>query len=80
MLASVVAPEFIELVFLGIGISGMYHGIDIDHPVYAMLFCDVVVAAVVTVVNVVALGELLSLGRFLAFEPKKAGMDSIVAP
>ena len=69
MLASVVAPEFIELVFLGIGISGMYHGIDIDHPVYAMLFCDVVVAAVATVVNVVALGEYFTLCRYFAGRP-----------
>jgi hypothetical protein len=33
MIASVIAPEFAEFILLLAGLTGMYQGIDIDHPV-----------------------------------------------
>ena len=38
MPASIIAPEIIEFPFLVFAMRAMYQGIEIDHPVFALLF------------------------------------------
>jgi hypothetical protein len=52
--ASMAMPELICLVFLLLGIYGMYQGIEIQHPLYAILFLDLIVTLFFTVVNMAA--------------------------
>ena len=49
-----VFPEFTNLTFLIIGVYTMYHGIEIYHPLYAILFVNLLIALSVTVVNISA--------------------------
>ena len=49
-----VIPEFINLTFLIIGVYTIYQGIEIHHPLYAILFVNLLVALFVTVVNISA--------------------------
>jgi hypothetical protein len=44
MKAIVVLPEFFNFGLLGIGLFQMYHGIEISHPVYTILFTNLCVA------------------------------------
>jgi hypothetical protein len=37
---SAVIPDFLGFFFLSFGIFGMYQGIEIGHPVYALLFSN----------------------------------------
>jgi len=46
-----VAPEFVNLIFLIIGVYAMYNGIEICHPLYAVLFLNLVIALAATVIN-----------------------------
>ncbi len=56
-----IAPEVINLVFLLLGIYGMYHGIEIHHPLYAILFFNLIVPLISTLINISVFG-------FLSFE------------
>jgi hypothetical protein len=49
-----VAPEFVNLIFLIIGIYGMQRGIEISHPLYAILFLNLITSLAVTLVNISA--------------------------
>ena len=49
-----VFPEFTNLTFLIIGVYTMYQGIEIYHPLYAILFVNLLIALSVTVVNISA--------------------------
>ena len=60
MILSVKVCELFDVVMLLVGLTGMYHGIDIDHPVYALLFCNIGFAFLVTIVNLASLGKLVS--------------------
>ena len=59
-LRNVKVCELFDVVMLLVGLTGMYHGIDIDHPVYALLFCNIGFAFLVTIVNLASLGKLVS--------------------
>ena len=48
-----VVPECINLFFLLIAIYGMYVGIEIHHPLYAIMFLDLIVALIFTLINIV---------------------------
>ena len=40
--------EFFEVPVLSLVIIGMYQGIEINHPIYALIFCDLVVCFIFT--------------------------------
>ena len=46
-------PEYVNFVILFIGIYGMYHGIEIQHPLYTVLFVNLNVACISSAVNIV---------------------------
>ena len=44
MEAFLVVPEFVNFILLTIGLLEMYQGIEIGHPIYAILFANLLVA------------------------------------
>lgn len=54
-LATAISLDVLELAILPFGIYVMYQGIEISHPIYAMLFANLIVPFAATVVNLVAL-------------------------
>jgi hypothetical protein len=59
----IIGPELINLVFLLLGIYGMYRGIEIQHPLYAILFCNLIVPLVSTIINLTVFG-FVSLEKY----------------
>ena len=55
-----VVPELFNLVFLILGIFGMYRGIEIQHPLYAILFFNLIVPLITSSINITAFGFLSS--------------------
>ena len=49
-------PEYVNCVFLFLAIYGMYHGIEIQHPLYAVLFVNLNVACFSSAVNIIGFG------------------------
>ena len=39
-----ILPECANFIFLLLGLYGMYHGIEIQHPLYAILFVNLIIA------------------------------------
>ena len=62
------APEVLDLILLAAGLIGMYRGIKIGHPVYSLLFTNLVFPFVATVVNVVTL-FVIPLSTWLRIAP-----------
>jgi len=56
-----VIPEFVNMAFLLLGIYGMYNGIEIQHPLYAILFCNLIVPLISSSINITGF-------EFLPFE------------
>ena len=53
-----VIPEFASLICLLSGIYGMFHGIEVCHPIYAVLFTNLVSALLSTILNLVLFTNL----------------------
>jgi hypothetical protein len=51
---AIIAPEYFNFIFLFIAIYGMYHGIEIQHPLYAVLFSNIVFPLLTTSIDIVA--------------------------
>ena len=49
-----VVPEYLNLVILLLAVYGMYQGIEIHHPLYAILFLNLIVPLLFTVVDIIA--------------------------
>lgn len=56
-------PEVFNTLLLVTGIFQMYHGIEISHPVYLVLFCNLLAAMFSSLIDVVAF-PVLSIGSF----------------
>jgi hypothetical protein len=54
MHVTLIIPELIYLLIFLLGIYGMYQGIEIQHPLYAVLFLNLLVPSTFTVVNIFA--------------------------
>ena len=48
-------PDIANLLFLTIGLFVMYNGIEIRHPIYAVLFVNILVAALSALINIVCI-------------------------
>lgn len=55
MKSSIVAPEIIEFPFLVFALRAMYQGIEIDHPVFALLFYNMSFALICSFANILTL-------------------------
>jgi hypothetical protein len=47
-----VMPEYFNLFFLSCGLYGMYQGIEISHPLYAVLFLNIVASLLTTMLSI----------------------------
>jgi hypothetical protein len=47
----------VEFAILLAGLVGMFRGIEISHPVFAALFCDLAVAFAMTAANLLSLAS-----------------------
>ena len=54
MKIGLVFPEFCNCLLLGIGLYEMYQGIEIGHPVYAILFSNLLVAFICSFIGIIA--------------------------
>ena len=52
--SSILAIEVIGFILLGMGVTGMYQGIEIAHPVYSFLFLNMCFNFAVTLLNLVS--------------------------
>jgi hypothetical protein len=52
--AIMIVPEYMNFVFLLSGIYGMYRGIEIQHPLYATIFLDLMIALFFTLLDMIA--------------------------
>ena len=53
-MVGLVWPEFCNCLLLGIGLYEMYQGIEIGHPVYAILFSNLLVAFIFSFIGIFA--------------------------
>jgi hypothetical protein len=49
-----VMPEYFNLFFLPCGLYGMYQGIEISHPIYAVLFLNLFASLLTTMLDILA--------------------------
>jgi hypothetical protein len=49
-----VVPEYFNLFFLSCGLYGMYQGVEISHPLYAVLFLNLTVSLISTMLDIAA--------------------------
>ncbi len=49
-------PELINIAFLLLGLYGMYRGIEIQHPLYAILFFNLIVPLITSSINIIVYG------------------------
>ena len=66
MKASIIAPEIIEFPFLVIALRAMYQGIEIDHPVFALLFYNLSFALICSAANICTL-PILHMETWIRF-------------
>jgi hypothetical protein len=57
-----VLPEFIDLTFLILGVIGMYQGIEISHPLYAVLFLNLIMPIIFSIVNIIGFTFMPQVG------------------
>ena len=65
---AVIFPEILDLVLLALGIGGLYNGTEIGHPVYSLLFANLIFPCFVTVINISAI-FFLPLQNWLRLAP-----------
>ena len=51
--ATLVAPEYLNFVVLLLAVYGMYQGIEIQHPLYSVLFLNLIIPLCLTVINII---------------------------
>ena len=60
----IIIPELINMAFLLLGIYGMYRGIEVQHPLYAVLFSNLIVALLSSIINTTVFG-FISLHQYI---------------
>ena len=61
-----VMPEYINLFFLTCGLYGMYQGIEIAHPLYAVLFLNLIVPLISSLLDI-AIFFFISTYKYIMF-------------
>ena len=59
-----VMPEYINMVLLSASMYGMYHGIEIKHPLYSVLFSNLFVSLATSVFNAIVF-TVMPLERYI---------------
>ena len=72
--ATLVAPEYFNLVILLLAVYGMYHGIEIQHPLYAVLFLNLIIPLFFTIVDMIAF-VFISSNRYITLSNTNSGFS-----
>ena len=64
MLITLVIPEYVIFVFLVIGVYGMYTGVEISHPLYSVLFINLIFPLCASVINITAY-QMISAEKYI---------------
>jgi hypothetical protein len=59
-----IVPELIAIAFLLLAIYGMYQGIEVQHPLYAILFFNLIVSLISSIINTTVFG-FISLDKYV---------------
>ena len=59
-----VIPDYIIPIFLLIAVYGMYHGVEISHPLYSVLFLNLIFTLCASVINISAF-QMLSTEKYI---------------
>ena len=71
---SLVMPECINLILLLMAIYGMHHGIEIGHPLYAILFLNLIIALCFTLFDIVGF-VFLPADKFMTLTNTNSGLS-----
>ena len=52
--AALIVPDCVNSILLSLSIYGMYRGIEIQHPLYAILFLNLLIGLLLTLLDVIA--------------------------
>lgn len=63
---TIILPEYFSTIALTIIIRGMYKGVEIGHPLFAVLFMSIIVTALSSALNIVAFVKL-PFQKFILF-------------
>jgi hypothetical protein len=66
--------EYLNLIFLLLGLYGMYQGVEIQHPLYAILFLNLSVALFFTALDTIAFNFIPS-DKFLTLSNTISGLS-----
>ena len=69
-----VVPEYFNLIILLLAVYGMYHGIEIHHPLYAILFLNLIVPLLFTVVDMIAF-VFISCNNYVTLSNTNSGFS-----
>ena len=61
-----VLPEYFNLFFLSCGLYGMYQGIEIAHPLYAVLFLNLIVPLISSILDI-SVFFFISTNKYIKF-------------
>ena len=67
-------PELLNFIFLVLGLFGMYNGIEIQHPLYATVFFNLLVALLFTIIDMISL-LFLSVDKFVTLSKTTGGFS-----
>jgi len=59
-----VVPEYLNLFFLSCSLYGMYRGVEIAHPLYAVLFLNLIVPLITTLIDIIVF-FFISTARYI---------------
>ena len=59
-----VIPDYFNIFFLLLALFGMYHGVEISHPLYSMLFVNLIIPLSASVTNICAY-QIVSTERYI---------------
>ena len=71
--ATIIVPEYLNGLFLVLGINGMHSGVEIQHPLYATIFFNLIVALFFTVVDIISF-FFISTDKFISLANTSSGI------
>ena len=72
--ATLVAPEYFNFVILLLAVYGMYHGIEIQHPLYAILLLNLIIPLCFTIVDMTAF-VFISSNKYITLSNTNSGFS-----
>jgi hypothetical protein len=62
---TLIAPDYVGLLILSSGLYGMYQGIEVQHPLYAILFINLIIPSVLSMVDILAFVVIAPIEKYI---------------